>query len=33
MKISVIHPSTTPTTFYTGSYLHPKTQATCFVTT
>jgi len=31
MKISFIHPGTTPTTFYTGSYRHPKTQATCFV--
>jgi len=29
MKIFFIHPGTT--TSYTGSYRHPKTQATCFV--
>jgi len=31
MKISFIHPGTTPTTSYTGSYRLPKTRATCFI--
>ena len=30
MKRSFMHPGTTPTMFFTGSYSDPKTQATSF---
>jgi len=31
MKRSFIHPGTTPTLFFAGSYRDPKTQTTTFV--